>query len=160
MDTDPLVRDYLGRLEAASWPLAPTRRAELAEEVREHIEAALGEAGGRDAATIRGVLDRLGPPEEIVAAEAGADRGTTTVIMAPAPPRATPASPWGAVELIALALLTLGAVFLPFVGPLVGLGFVWASGQWTRGEKGIATVIVVVLLALPIAFLLTARTGA
>ena len=45
MDAEGLVRDYLGRLEAASWPLAPPRRAELVGEVREHIETALSEAG-------------------------------------------------------------------------------------------------------------------
>jgi len=56
MDGDELVRDYLGRLEAASWPLPPGRRTELAGEVREHIDTALAEAGRRDTVTVHNVL--------------------------------------------------------------------------------------------------------
>ena len=70
MDADGLIRDYLGRLDAASWTVPAPRRAELADEVREHIEAALAEAGSRDEVTVRNVLDRLGRPEEIAAADA------------------------------------------------------------------------------------------
>lgn len=150
MDTDALVRDYLGRLEAAAWPLAATRRTELSGEVRQHIEMALAEAGRRDEVTVRNVLERLGPPDEIVATEAGspssAMRWAGGLAAIPAPRR----SPWGAVEIIAILLLTLGSVFLPFVGPLVGLVFVWVSTQWTTRQKLIATVIVAILAILPI----------
>jgi hypothetical protein len=155
MDAEVLVRDYLGRLEAASWPLAPPRRAELVGEVREHIETALSEAGQRDEVTVRNVLERLGPPEEIVALESsptGAPSGASG--MASAQPLQA-ASPWGPIEIIALLLLSLGSVFLPFIGPLLGLVFVWASSQWTRQEKLIGTAIVLVLL-LPIVLLLAA----
>ena len=159
MDADVLVRDYLGRLEAASWPLAPPRRAELIGEVREHIETALVEAGERDEVTVRNVLERLGPPEEIVALEStptGAPSSSTGA--APAQPLQA-ASPWGPIEIIALLLLSLGSVFLPFVGPLLGLVFVWASTHWTRQEKVIGTAIVLVLL-LPIGLLLAAGLAA
>jgi sulfur carrier protein ThiS len=139
MDDEPLVRDYLGRLESAAWPLAAARRAELVGEVREHIDAALTEAGRTDEVTVRNVLERLGPPEEIVAAESEGD----------ATPQSRTSSSWGAIEIIAVVLLTIGAVFIPFVGPVIGLVFVWASTRWTLREKLIASGIVIALLLLP-----------
>ncbi len=72
MEAEALVSDYLGRLERAAQPLpADRRRGELIAEVHEHIESALAEAGSRDEVTARNVLERLGAPEEIVAAETG-----------------------------------------------------------------------------------------
>jgi hypothetical protein len=149
MEVDEVVRDYLGRLEAAAWPLPVARRAELIGEVREHIDAAMSEAGNHDEVTARNILERLGPPEEIVAAEA--ESGVAAVLPIGGQPAGAVvgSSPWGAVEIIALLLLTLGAVFLPFVGPILGLVFVWASVRWTRREKLIATVIVTVIFVLP-----------
>ena len=146
MEADALVRDYLGRLEAAAWPLSGDRRGELVSEVREHIESALAEAGSRDEVTARNVLERLGAPEEIVAAEAeaGSPAGWTP------PPRADAerAPRWGVVEVAAILFLTLGAIFLPFVGPVIGLVLVWLSREWTTRQKWIATLIVLVLLLL------------
>jgi uncharacterized membrane protein len=142
MDDEPLVRDYLGRLEAAAWPLAAARRTELVGEVREHIDAALTEAGQTDEVTVRNVLERLGPPEEIVAAES---EGAATPQS-----RTSRSSSWGPIEIIAVVLLTVGAVFIPFVGPIIGLVFVWASTRWTVREKLIASAIVIALLLLPI----------
>ncbi len=158
MDADALVRDYLGRLEAAAAPLPPSRRAELAGEVRQHIEMALAEAGDRDEVTVRNVLDRLGPPDEIVEAERGPG-STAPAWTASGAPAVAERSGWGAVEVVAILLLTLGAVFLPIVGPLLGLIFVWASTQWTTPQKLIATAIVVVLVLLPILLLLGLRAG-
>jgi hypothetical protein len=154
MDGDLLVRDYLGRLEAAAWPLAVDRRAELVGEVREHIEAALREAGRSDEVTVRNILERLGPPEEIVAAEAefGGAPASWTGGQPLGPVNAS--SRWGAVEIIAVLLLTVGAIFLPFIGPILGLVFAWASTQWTRREKLTATIIVAAFLLLPIIGLL------
>jgi hypothetical protein len=158
VDAEALVHDYLGRLDAAAGSLAPSRRADLTGEVRQHIEMALAEAGGRDEVTVRNILDRLGPPDEIIDAERGAD--------GPAPrwraaQQAPPAlhSGWGGVEIAAILLLTLGAVFLPIIGPLLGLIFVWASNQWTSRQKLIGTAIVVVLAILPIILLLGVGAG-
>lgn len=155
MDTDPLVRDYLGRLQTAAWPLSADRREELLGEVREHIESALGSSATHDEVAVRNVLERLGPPEEIVAAEV--DGEPVALQQAPAPPASTTEvarpAPWGAVEIIAIVLLTAGAVFLPFVGPIVGLVLVWLSTRWTTREKLIASAIVVVLLILPLILL-------
>ena len=156
MEADVLLRDYIRRLEAAAWPLAAERRIELAGEVREHIETALAKAGSRDETTIRNVLERLGPPEEIVAAEAEPGSAPVTATIG----QRSGQSPWGPLEVVALLLLTVGAVLLPVVGPLFGLVFVWLSGQWTTRNKLIATVIVGLFLLLPVLLLLTARAAA
>lgn len=160
MDADALVRNYRSRLETAARPLARERRVELAGEVREHIESALAEAGRRDEVTIRNVLERLGPPEEIVAAESGpiAEAASRGGAQPTSPPR-TAQSPWGPVEIIALLLLTIGAVLLPFIGPFLGLVFVWLSVQWTTRHKLIATGIVVALFLLPVLLTLLARSA-
>jgi HAAS len=157
VDTNPLVRDYLGRLDAAAWLLPADRRAELLGEVREHIGTALGDAARSDEVSVRNVLERLGPPEEIVAAER--EPGVLAGSPAPAPMSTIQASsPWGAIEVIALLLLTVGAIFLPFVGPLLGLVFVWLSTRWSTRVKLVATGIVVVLLILPFVLLFAVST--
>lgn len=152
MNADALVQDYLGRLDAASWPLAPARRDELRAEVAGHIDAALAEAGARDEATVRNVLERLGPPEEIAAADVDPVIGASTPLSTP--PLA--GGSWGALEILAILFLTLGSIFLPIVGPLVGLVFVWGSGRWTTREKRISTLIVLLLLILPVLLLVGA----
>lgn len=155
MEADALVSEYLGRLEAAAQPLPADRRGELIAEVHEHIESALAEAGNRDQVTARNVLERLGPPEEIVAAETG-EGGAPT----PAPQIVVlERSGWGATELAAILFLTVGAVLLPVIGPLIGIVLAWASAQWTTRQKSIATLIVLVLLVLPVVLLLGARAG-
>ena len=53
------------------------------------------------------------------------------------------------VEVKALFLLTIGAVLLPFLGPLVALGYVWASARWTTVQKRTATIAIVGLMFLP-----------
>ena len=155
VDADALVRDYIRRLEAAAGPLPAERRVELAGEVREHIETALAEAGRRDEVTVRNVLERLGPPEEIVAAETepGSEPASSSSV-------ATTRSPWGPIEIIALILLSVGAVLLPVIGPLLGLVFAWLSTQWTTPQKLVATGIVFALLVLPVLLVLFARTAA
>lgn len=157
MEADALVREYLGRLEAAGWPLSADRRGELVNEVREHIESALTEAGSRDEVTARNVLERLGAPEEIVAAEAEA--GSPAGWRPPARADADRAPRWGVVEVAAILFLTLGAIFLPVIGPIIGLAFVWMSGEWTTRQKWIGTLIVLILLLLPVLLLLGVGAG-
>jgi uncharacterized membrane protein len=157
VDAEALVHDYLGRLDAAARSLPASRRAELAGEVKQHIEMALAEVGGRDEVTVRNVLDRLGPPDEIVDAERGAAGQPGWTV--PMPSAAARGSGWGAVEIIAILLLTVGSVLLPVIGPLLGLIFVWASAVWTTRHKLIATGIVVILALLPILLLLGVRAG-
>ncbi|HEY7847787.1 MAG TPA: hypothetical protein VIC83_06310 [Candidatus Limnocylindria bacterium] len=157
MEAEALVSEYMGRLEAAAQPLPAERRGELISEVQDHIESALVEAGARDEVTARNVLERLGEPEEIVAAETGdGNRSATT----PPPPTPERASGWGSVELGAILFLSVGAVFLPVVGPLIGLVLVWMSRAWTTRQKWVATIIAVVLLVVPVALLLGVSAGA
>lgn len=155
MEPEMLVHEYLGRLEAAAWPLPAERRRELAGEVQEHIEAALAEAGRRDEVAVRNVLERLGPPEDIVAAEA--EPGTAR------PPHAAQAasadvrrSPLGPLEIAAVLLMTVGAVVLPIIGPLIGLVFVSVSTRWSPRVKVVAFGIGVLLVFLPVVLLFSA----
>jgi len=158
VDADALIADYLGRLRAASWPLPAARREELAGEVAEHIDAALADAGTRDEVSVRNVLERLGEPEEIVAGEGDAPTpGASPMAAAPTDAAALRLRSWGAVEILAILFLTLGSVFLPFIGPIVGLLFLWASRLWSTREKAIATLIVVVLLSLPVVVVMGGR---
>jgi HAAS len=149
MDPEALVRHYLGDLEAAAAGLTADRRAELVGDVREHIELALAEAGSLDEATVREVLARLGAPDEIVAAEIGSNP----------PGDEARREPWGGwlgriprqldVEARALLLMTVGALLLPFVGPLLGLWVAAGSERWTLAQKRTATMIVLALLVFP-----------
>jgi len=156
VEADTLLSDYIRRLEAAAWPLAAERRVELAGEVREHIETALAHAGSRDETTVRNVLERLGLPEEIVAAEVEPDSSPVSGGVG----QRSGQSVWGPLEIVALLLLTVGALLLPLIGPLIGLVFVWASGQWTTRNKLIGTAIVAVFYLLPVILLFSARTAA
>ena len=156
MEADALVRDYLARLETAAAALRPDRRAELVGEVREHVQVALAEAGRADEATVRNVLDRLGSPDEIVAAEAGQSSASGgAALVSPTPPATR--ERWGRVEIGAVALLCLAwpAFFVPIVGPwlwlglgAVGLILVWVSGVWSTRRKLTSSICVVALYLL------------
>ncbi len=155
MNPETLVGDYIGRLEAAASHLPTDRRAELVGEVREHIELALADAGQADEATIRNVLERLGSPDEIVAAEAGAGAPAHNALASTPAPTGRGSGAL-TVEARAILLLTLGALVLPFVGPLLGLWAVSASARWTLSQKRTAAMVVTVLLAMPAVFILPA----
>lgn len=72
---DRLVEEYLRRLDNASVFLGEERRAELRQEIVEHIAAGTEEAEAVHAEAVRAVLDRLGPPADIVASETGSGSG-------------------------------------------------------------------------------------
>jgi hypothetical protein len=80
-----LIDEYLQRFDNASVFLAADRREELRQEILEHIDAGLEEADALHAAAARAVLDRLGPPADIVAAELNGPRstGSTPVVELP-----------------------------------------------------------------------------
>jgi hypothetical protein len=129
MGTDPLIDDYLRRLEAAAAHLNRSRRAELVEEIREHIEAALREVDSADEVAVRNILERLGPPEEIVEASE--------------PPPPTVSRDPGRLETAALV-----ALVVPFLGGIVGIVLVLLSHVWSRREKmiGVALAFLPVVL--------------
>lgn len=151
---EELIADYLARLDAAAMALTPTRREELRAEVAEHIESALADAGTRDEATVRNVLDRLGRAEDIVEAEAEAGPTSLTRGTMPAAWPPTTQRGWGWVEVLGVLVLSLGSLVLLVIGPLVGLVFVWASDRWNGRQKWIATAIV--LIAMVAQFVLIA----
>lgn len=136
METDRLIDDYLRRLEHAAAHMQRPRRAELVAEIRGHIETALRQeqAAGEQAvgeAAVRNVLDRLGPPEDIVGA---------------AEPPATRDQHPGALEIIALITL-----IVPFIGWLIGTVLVFASRAWSQRDKLIGALLMflpIVLLSL------------
>lgn len=123
MRRDPLVDDYLRRLEAAAATLPRERRAELVGEIEEHVEAALAEAGD-DETAVRNVLERLGTPEEIAAAAR--------------PLEAAPERGW--LETAALVVLSVNFL-LPVAGYLIGAGLVLASKAWNGREKTLGLLI-------------------
>lgn len=66
--TNPLVDDYLRRLDTAASMLPADRRDELVSEIREHLQEALHQTPADDQTAVRNALERLGTPEEIAAA--------------------------------------------------------------------------------------------
>ena len=164
VDADPkaeLVRGYLERLRAAAAGLPPDRRAELLAEVREHIAAALSaEPGGAtevSEVSVRNVLDRLGPPEEIVRVERE-DPSTPAPHQIDAPAEAT-ASPWGGLEVAALVTLAVGGIVLPGVGLLLGLLLAWLSDRWSTQQKLVASALALLpmLIVLPVGLIAAGR---
>ena len=128
---DRIVDDYLRRPEASAAHLQRSRRAELVTEIREHIEAALRQEDAANEVAVRNVLERLGPPEEIVdAAE---------------PPPADEAPRAGKLEIAALI-----AFVLPFVGWLVGAVLVVASRAWSGREKALGLALLLLPVLLPL----------
>ena len=129
-DTDRLVEDYLRRLDHAAAHLPRARRAELVADNRGHIDTALRQEQAAGEAAVRNVLDRLGPPEDIVEA-------------ARAP---TPGADQRAGKLEIAALI---ALLVPFIGWLVGAVLLFASRVWSRRDKLVGAG----LLLLPIVIL-------
>jgi uncharacterized membrane protein len=127
MMTKTTVESYLRELDQELRDLPAARRRELVEEIREHIESALGEAGAGDEVEVRNVLERLGDPADI-AAEARERLGVTRV------------KP-GIRETLALILLPIGG-FLYVVGWVVGAILLATSNVWTSREKVIGLLVV------------------
>lgn len=119
----PLAAEYLDRLRVIAKRLPRARREELLADIEVHLSEAIApEAGQADALT---VLDRLGIPEEIVAAEL------------PEPP----ADARGTREWAAVILLLFGG-FIVGIGWIVGLILLWSSRCWNAREKWLGTLIV------------------
>jgi len=136
-----LVEDYLARLDAAAAGLPDDRRAELVEGITEHLESARAAGAAADDAAVRTLLERLGDPEEIVAAAWDAPDPDTS---RPAPAARMTWQQWKhqpgtTLEGSALLLMTLGSLFLAWP---VGVWLMWHSQKWTRWEKTLGTLVV------------------
>jgi hypothetical protein len=142
MTTDtlhPLAADNHTRLQNAGRGLPPERIRELAAEIEAHLCEAI-EPGATDAQVLT-VLDKLGPPEAIVAAES---------------PETEDVSPRrGLGEWAAIALLLFGG-FIFGIGWLAGLVLLWNSRVWTMRDKLIGTLVVPggLAISLPVGLIL------
>jgi uncharacterized membrane protein len=128
MTTDtlhPLAADYLERLRRAGRRLPPGRRRELLAEIEGHLSEAI-EPGASDAQALT-VLDKLGDPEAIIAAE---------MSRPDQPPERRGAREWAAVILLPFGGFIFG------VGWLAGLILLWSSRAWTTRDKWIGTLVV------------------
>lgn len=142
---DPIISAYLSRLEAAMATSPPGRRNEIISEIRAHIDEALQEAGASDEVTVRNVLERLGPPEEIASAAS-----------TPGPEQTRSR---GKFELAALVVLALSGI-LPIVGWAVGVVLVLASDAWSAREKVVGLMLgLVATLSVPLIVILTPGSG-
>jgi hypothetical protein len=138
---DPLVEDYLRRLEAAAVVLTPDRREDLLASIREHLDAARTSGEAHDEASTRALLDRLGEPAELVAAAGEQDDDGSPGGGAAAPGPVAYRRPGIGLEVAAALLLTAGSI-VAVVGWLVGVVLVWTSRRWTLAEKLLATLVV------------------
>jgi len=144
-----LVERYIKELTRTARVLPPTRRTELLQDVRSHIDVALEERGTQGPETVQSVLDGLGTPTEIVAA-ALADDGV----------QAQPVDAGlGGREVAAILLLLFGLLAVGF-GWLAGVLLLWASPRWTVREKVVGTLVLPGGVVLPIVLLTgTASSG-
>jgi hypothetical protein len=128
----PLVGDYLRRLEDEARALPRRERTELLDEIRGHLRAELADDPAEH--DVRNALDRLGDPREIVAATGVPSRRRRV----------------GALEIVAVVLLLIGAIVIPVLGWFVGLVLLWASAAWTTRQKWLGTLVVPGGLASPL----------
>ena len=156
---NPLAEDYLARLDAAARVLPDQEREDLVSELRGHLEAGLSEDPSD--ADVRNLLQALGSPDDIIAAATqDFESGSTLPSTSQVPSALPPPNPWGTVEIIAVLGLTVGTLLIPVVGPVIGLCFVWASTQWTRREKAVATAFALLpLIALALGAAVVMRSG-
>ncbi|WP_410788057.1 HAAS signaling domain-containing protein [Kribbella sp. C-35] len=130
-DNDRLVDAYLKELAKAAEALPAARRTELIDDMRAHI-AEERAAGASSESEIRQVLQRLGDPQEIVAA------ATEGLVLVEVPPKLRPS------EMVALALVFFGpylpGIWVPLIAYMIGIGMLWSSNRWTVGWKLLGTL--------------------
>jgi Domain of unknown function (DUF4190) len=122
--TDPLVDDYLRRLDAAAAALPTHRRDELISEIRDHLQEALRRSPTSDEVAVRNLLERLGPPEEIV--NAASDSTAPDQLVAPY--RETNGS--------AIVSVLLGVFWLAGIGSLLALVFGYRARREIKNSGG------------------------
>jgi hypothetical protein len=121
----PAAIAYIKRLRLASRRLPRDARQDLLGDIQAHLHEALGDDPSD--ADVLMIIDRLGDPDEIVAAQLSDSAGS-------------PASPRGSHEWAAVILLLLGG-FVFGVGWLIGLFLLWRSRAWSTVDKLIGTLL-------------------
>lgn len=121
-NADRIISAYLARLDSALASVPAPRRQELADELQAHIAEARSRLQNESDADLLNILDRLGDPAEMAAAEIDPVQSTP-----PGPARSR------ALEIAAIVLLVL---FWP-----VGVILLWMSDAWTRRQKLIGTLV-------------------
>lgn len=157
MNDDDLVAGYLGRLVQAARQLPPERRAELIDEIADHIEQAraVSEASGPG---LQDLLRRLGEPEAIAAAASDSAADFAGAFAEPAaitrPPAGRGPRRQRLLDLAAV-MLTLGsAVLAPasfvlaLLGWAVGMVMLLLSPRWPKRAKVLGAVTGTLALAL------------
>lgn len=128
MTTDtlhPVAAEYLKRLRRAGRGLPPGRLRELLAEIEGYLSEAI-DPSASDAEALT-VLDRLGEPEAIIAAETP---------QADEPPERRGLKEWAAI------ILLLFGGFIVVIGWFVGLVLLWSSRAWTTRDKWIGTLVI------------------
>lgn len=156
--SDQLIAEYLARLARAADHLPASRRAELLEQIGAHIVSARAAGDADDEVGVRTVLDRLGEPEEIVAAAHDHEERPPLGATWTGAPFVALRQPHAVLEIAAFVMLTVGSFVVPAVGWLIGgsllllFGFpvgwligvvlLWSSRRLRLGEKLLATLVV------------------
>jgi len=150
MNDDDLVAGYLGRLVQAARQLPQDRRAELIDEIADHIDQARA-ASAASGPGLRDLLQRLGEPEAIVEAASdtasdfpGAFAPPASAVMRPSavrPPRRQRRLDLAAVLLMFGSVLLAPLTFvLALIGWVVGVVLLLLSPRWPRRAKVLGAV--------------------
>jgi hypothetical protein len=121
----PLAAEYLHRLRRAGRRLPPGQLRELLVDIEGHLSEAI-DPDASDAQALT-VLDKLGEPEAIIAAET------------PQPdelPAGRRPREWAAI------ILLLAGGFIFGLGWVAGLVLLWSSRAWTTRDKWIGTLVI------------------
>jgi uncharacterized membrane protein len=122
----PAAVAYIKHLRQAARSLPRDTRQELLSDIEAHLQEAIDV--DMSEAEVLSTLDRLGSPEEIVAAQLGGAVDSA-------------ANAKGLHEWAAIILLLLGG-FAFGIGWLIGLILLWGSHAWTTVDKVIGTLVV------------------
>jgi uncharacterized membrane protein len=121
----PAAVAYIKHLRQAARTLPRDTRQELLSDIEAHLQEAIDV--DMSEAEVLSTLDRLGSPEEIVAAQLGGAVDS---------PTAKGLHEWAAIILVLLGGFAIG------IGWLIGLILLWTSRAWTTVDKLIGTLVV------------------